>query len=99
MRKPNPIPSTAMLGLALLIAACGGKSTPAETCDDGVKNQYESDVDCGGSTCSACRGGKSCAADSDCVTNTCTGGVCSGATCSDGILHCPRLNSPGRISS
>jgi hypothetical protein len=57
------------------------------TCTDGVKNGDESDVDCGGSSCNACRGGKTCNADSDCITDTCNSGVCSGATCSDGIKN------------
>ena len=26
----------------------------AETCEDGLKNQDEDDVDCGGATCEAC---------------------------------------------
>ena len=27
----------------------------AATCNDGIKNQDETDVDCGGASCNACR--------------------------------------------
>ncbi len=54
------------------------------SCTDGLQNGTETDVDCGGSTCSSCAGGKSCAADSDCATNVCSGGTCT-ASCSDGV--------------
>ena len=46
--------------------------TPEPTCDDSLKNQDETDVDCGGSTsCSDCEDSKACLADSDCVNNYC----------------------------
>ncbi|MDN5327832.1 MAG: hypothetical protein PWP03_470 [Candidatus Woesearchaeota archaeon] len=56
------------------------------TCDDGIKNQDETDVDCGGS-CSKCPAGKSCISDSDCITNYCYEGVCRVPTCNDGIKN------------
>ncbi len=36
-----------------------------------MKNQDETDIDCGGSTCSGCADGNSCAAGSDCLSETC----------------------------
>lgn len=48
-----------------------------ESCSDGIKNQDETDIDCGGS-CSACSFGQKCLEASDCDTNKCTGNVCSG---------------------
>lgn len=48
-----------------------------ESCSDGIKNQDETDIDCGGS-CSACTFGQKCLEASDCDTNECTGNVCSG---------------------
>ncbi|MDD3263766.1 MAG: hypothetical protein PHT94_02625 [Candidatus Nanoarchaeia archaeon] len=42
------------------------------TCDDGFKNQYESDVDCGGSSCEKCDVGLYCSKDSDCQTGVCS---------------------------
>jgi len=48
----------------------------APTCTDKVKNGSETDVDCGGSVCSACALGKGCAASADC-----TKAVCDNKTC------------------
>lgn len=57
-----------------------------ENCFDNVKNQDESDVDCGGS-CKACEDGKICMSDTDCY-NICIDGTCSQQeTCYDGILN------------
>ena len=47
------------------------------TCSDGVKNQDETDVDCGGAACGACGAGKTCAANRDCVNLDCVSGACS----------------------
>ncbi|MBR4984543.1 MAG: hypothetical protein IKY83_02230 [Proteobacteria bacterium] len=47
-----------------------------ETCSDGIKNQDETDVDCGGS-CSACAFGQHCTVNKDCDTNQCNG-TCTG---------------------
>ncbi|QQR89580.1 MAG: FG-GAP repeat protein [Myxococcales bacterium] len=46
-------------------------SAQAPTCSDGVQNQDETDVDCGGSTCAACAAGQSCNQSSDCFSNAC----------------------------
>ncbi len=46
------------------------------TCVDGVKNQDETDVDCGGSVCSTCALNKKCGFDDDCSS-----GYCNGLTC------------------
>ena len=52
-----------------------------ETCSDGIKNQDETDVDCGGS-CQACANTKACKQNSDCLSNQCEGDdankVCTG---------------------
>ncbi len=64
--------------------------TPAaacETCSDGILNQDESDVDCGGSSCVACLPGDTCNAAGDCDSAVCTGGVCQAPTCSDGVQN------------
>lgn len=52
-----------------------GTSDPAESCDDGVHNQDESDVDCGGS-CLPCDGDAMCGGDADCKSGTCITGSC-----------------------
>ena len=46
------------------------------SCTDGVKNQGESDVDCGG-PCPPCRLGKDCVRDGDCISGHCDNGVCA----------------------
>ncbi len=48
------------------------------SCDDGLLNQDETDVDCGGS-CPACADGLSCKTDSDCQSQDCNGGRCRAA--------------------
>ncbi len=66
---------------------CGTEeSKPAETrscaytptCNDNLKNQDESDIDCGGS-CDSCSDGKTCSVDADCA-NDCLNGIC-GVSC------------------
>ena len=66
-------------------ATCVDAGTP--TCSDGIKNQDETDTDCGGATCNKCDVGKTCGEDADCASNACdpVGKVCqAGATCNDG---------------
>ncbi|MHA1649433.1 MAG: hypothetical protein ACTSYB_04485, partial [Candidatus Helarchaeota archaeon] len=46
------------------------------SCYDGIKNQDETDVDCGGAICPKCPVGKACLVDSDCITNYCVNGTC-----------------------
>ena len=49
----------------------------AASCSDGVKNQDETDVDCGGSTCQKCANGKACKAAADCMSGDCEGTTCT----------------------
>ncbi|MDD5086693.1 MAG: plastocyanin/azurin family copper-binding protein [Candidatus Nanoarchaeia archaeon] len=49
------------------------------SCDDGIKNGDETDVDCGGS-CDTCELGKSCEEDSDCGLGICEEGICEEET-------------------
>jgi hypothetical protein len=57
--------------------ACTGDECPP-TCNDGEKNQDETDVDCGGSVCAGCDIGGACTADGDCLTYSCTSFSCEG---------------------
>jgi hypothetical protein len=43
----------------------------AATCTDGIENEGESDIDCGGSACPACASGKKCVANTDCASTGC----------------------------
>ncbi|MBI2557973.1 hypothetical protein HYW20_01515 [Candidatus Woesearchaeota archaeon] len=54
-----------------------GKCTGA-TCDDSIRNQGESDIDCSG-PCDKCNNGKICSIDSDCQSNFCSFGTCKEA--------------------
>ncbi len=53
------------------------------SCTDNLKNQDETDDDCGGS-CQKCADGKSCASSSDCKGNYCSkSGLCLTPSCTD----------------
>lgn len=52
----------------------------APTCDDGVKNANETDIDCGG-TCLVirrCSEGQGCNSKSDCLIGDCRSNICQG---------------------
>src|SRR4029079_16793182 len=42
---------------------------------DGLKNNVETDIDCGGA-CGGCNNGKMCGGNGDCLSGKCTGGIC-----------------------
>jgi hypothetical protein len=65
---------------------CTGGFCASPTCSDGVQNENETDVDCGG-VCPPCANGKDCASAADCQSGVCTGGVCQVPTCSDGVQN------------
>lgn len=61
---------------------------PVMTCTDGVMNEDETDVDCGGPSCfDRCDDGLRCAISADCGSAVCIGGTCQPARCSDGIRN------------
>ena len=65
---------------------CAEGVCAAATCTDGVVNQNEPGIDCGG-PCSPCPEGERCYANSDCATSLCSFGFCKAAqTCQDGAL-------------
>jgi len=55
------------------------------SCSDKVKNDGETDVDCGGNYCKGCGDGKGCKGDKDCASAFCnlTTGKCAKPTCTD----------------
>lgn len=62
-------------------AECGADSCNGNgecRCADGVMNNAETDVDCGGGTCAGCADGQMCAMPSDCQGGVCTNGTCAG---------------------
>lgn len=56
------------------------------TCDDGLANGDEPDVDCGGTCATPCAIGQGCARTDDCESGECVLGICR-ATCSDGVRN------------
>ena len=111
----GPCPNLCGTGLRCVVAGdcvsgvCSGagnnKTCAAPTCNDGVKNGNESDVDCGGGTCNACANGKACTAGTDCSGTFCNSNICaacSGAThtpCNASNLCCPSgdVNAPQHL--
>ena len=67
-----------------LAAELDSAMPPAPSCMDGVKNGDESDVDCGGATCTKCGDGKECKAGADCASAACAMGKCATPSCMDG---------------
>ena len=66
---------------------CANDKCTEAFCDDGEKNQGESDTDCGGNLCPKCNNDKTCHLNSDCATDFCSFGVCQDInSCYDGFL-------------
>ena len=57
------------------------------SCEDGVQNRDESDVDCGGQSCSSCSSGSECQANQDCQSDLCLNQTCVAPSCDDGIRN------------
>jgi len=54
-----------------------GKCFPQDmsaTCNDGINNGKETDIDCGGGDCPGCKAGSACLQNTDCQSNNCDGG-------------------------
>ena len=62
-------------------------AVPMSTCTDNEQNGTESDVDCGGDSCTGCLTGQTCGLGSDCLSLICASNVCIEATCQDGIKN------------
>jgi hypothetical protein len=56
-------------------------------CNSGNQDNDETDIDCGGSLCSACDTGAICERDVDCLSNLCMENMCYPKTCMDGVLN------------
>lgn len=55
-------------------------------CYNNIKDQGETDVDCGGE-CAKCDLGQNCTKRKDCASNYCFEGVCTEASCYDGVKN------------
>ena len=58
-----------------------------QQCSNDVQDGEETGVDCGGPDCAACTTGKSCQANSDCISGVCQNNTCQTPSCSDGIKN------------
>jgi len=67
-------------------------------CDDGVKNGDETDVDCGGTSCSQCEQGKTCLTSTDCTSTFCADGVCCNEACDGECSTCGLTGFVGECS-
>ncbi|MFO0762735.1 MAG: hypothetical protein U0359_40230 [Byssovorax sp.] len=65
---------------------CQSNACAPAKCDDGVKNQGEGDVDCGGPCPDKCVTGKTCSIPQDCVGGVCSAGTCV-PSCTDGLAN------------
>jgi hypothetical protein len=54
---------------------CLNQHCVGPTCQDGIENGTETDVDCG-QGCQTCLSGKHCTVNNDCSSNVCNSGVC-----------------------
>jgi len=60
-------------------------------CDDGMQNQDETDVDCGGTCGASCEGGEDCSDNGDCVSDACG----DDGTCQGGVAWCSDADADG----
>jgi hypothetical protein len=65
----------------------GTTSEPLATCVDGLENNTETDVDCGGPDCPACDDELKCDLATDCASQVCTDQACAAPTCFDGATN------------
>ena len=73
-KKPCKTDDDCAEGQTCIDSACLVKAT----CSDGIKNQDETDVDCGGSVCGKCANTKACQANEDCISSECVDNICAG---------------------
>lgn len=73
-----------------LISGDGCTSTcllEGPSCVNAIVDGAESDIDCGGPTCSPCANGKHCALGVDCLSGVCSAGFCAPSACNDGVKN------------
>jgi hypothetical protein len=63
-----------------------GKCAPP-TCMDNLRNEDETDIDCGGKHCGACPDSYSCVLPADCQSQVCQDNRCQIPSCVDGVQN------------
>lgn len=75
------------------------KETNCAPCKNGVQDDPETDVDCGGGTCSGCAKNQKCVLGTDCASQVCLQILgenrCCTAACDGMCQDCSLLNNPG----
>ncbi len=93
-------PGTRCVDVGTSETHCGGCGNPScgsdeiclnggcvNTCQDGLHNAQETDVDCGGPICARCDDGRMCTNGDDCKSGVCSSGVCQAPSCTDGVQN------------
>lgn len=60
--------------------SCNGAGVCLSACKNTLKDDGETDIDCGGTLCDGCGLGKTCVTASDCLYGNCSAGKCAGPT-------------------
>ncbi len=58
-----------------------GRADPLVHCQNGITDENETDLDCGGADCPACEKGSVCEVPRDCSGTSCTEGICRNPEC------------------
>ena len=66
-------------------ARVDGRVCVERSCEDGIVNGTETDVDCGGEDCAPCPDGLRCSVLGDCSSDRCDAGLCT--SCTDAIRN------------
>ena len=71
------------------LVSCGDATSPdpIALCVNGVLDEGEADVDCGGANCGPCEPGQGCEGASDCDSGVCSAGACAQPECGDGVTN------------
>jgi hypothetical protein len=101
---PCPAGSACTLDTGCTSGVCGAgncelttdaRCCQAASCNDGVLNGGEADLDCGSSEplCPRCEAGRSCGEDAECASGVCEAGRCCGGSSAD-CTRCAERLSP-----
>jgi hypothetical protein len=68
--------------------SCNGQNQcVSASCSNNIKDNGETDIDCGGPNCPPCGDFKACLQNSDCVDKICANNSCAAPQCNDGVQN------------
>ena len=77
MNRAYLIGALGLLAASMIVPACSSKDTPAgPSCTNGLRDEQEVGIDCGGVCRTKCTG-DGCAANEECTSNKCENGTCA----------------------